>query len=618
MISLVRVVDWLVEVKLNATNAVKRTLESRLGERFSVLDFGAVADWDPTTQTGTDSSAAFQAAMDAASLVGGSVYVPAGNYLVMNAHPTGNNVTIYGAGPKSALYQREGIDANVAILGTNFNDGGSADFSTNIQNFTIRDLRLVRTNRTPYTSAGDVWQQYHLISLQASTGTRIDRCVLEGFNGDGIYVGGGRGASIERHNLDLSITNSFLNGVDNQNRNGISIVDCEGALVSGCIFRRVSNQYQPGAIDIEPNANTFHRVRDIKIVHNRFVQCGGGAGAAGVILQFPDVAYTTPPTGFLIAHNDIDAVNNGATGIVLTHNGDASPSRNHNVRILGNKISRCRRPFSFMGFSNVLFSQNQVDGSTLGALVGFNTAGRKCYNIRIAGNYVNAIGTTEGRGIGIYNVDGLDIVDNRFVNVGKSDGTLGQVLFFNVGTSTSVRHTGNTYENLGNTTAPVVLSGHTFTPAGNINRNNLYLNCSGNAMQALSNDEGESTWTPVLYGNSAAGTGTYSKQLGRYSVRGKYVDFRAEVVTTAHDGSGIITLSLPTLADTAVAIETVVIAQVVGAGATAQGVAVGRIYNVVGSGTAGCRFNAATADAAVQFAAGGVLTVRCSGTYRLP
>lgn len=620
MAKLTRVQDLLVTIKSKLAGTIERLLEDKLSETVSVLDYGAKGGWNPATQTGPDDSAAFIAAC---KLLPGElsrdVYVPAGNYLVMNAQ-LDSGVSIRGAGGvSSSLFQKEGIDGNVAILGTNFNDGGSSSFADNTSNVVIRDLRLVRTNRTTYGSAADPWQQYHLIYLSAVTNCKVIDCTIEGFNGDGIYIGGGRGASIERHNLDIEIRGCYFNGIDNQNRNGISVIDCEGLLIIGNIFRRVSNQYQPGAIDVEPNANTFHRLLDIKVIANRFVQCGGGAGAAGLILQFPDVAYTTIPSGFLFAFNEVDGVTSSSVGFVFTHNGDASAARNHNVRVIGNKIRRVSRPFSVMGFTNVLIDDNQFDSSVLGALIGF-TGSRKCRNIRFTNNYVNMAGTTEGRGIGIYSVDGLTIRGNRFVNVGKSDGSLGQVLFFNAGVSTNVVHEDNVYENLGNTTFPVFQQGHTFTPADNVNRGNIYLNCNGNAMQAVQSDETEQSWTPVIFGNNSAGTGSYSKQLGRYTRRGKWVDFRLEVTTTAHDGSGIVTVSLPTLADTTVAINTVVSAKVSGAGVSNVGHCVGLIYNVTapGGGTAACRLNAPAVDAAVNFASGGVMTISLSGSYKIP
>lgn len=577
------------------------------------LMFGAKANWNPATQSGDDDSLAFQGAANASR----SVYVPAGSYLAMNIDLLSNTV-IYGDGAASSIYQRENIDANVAILGTNFNNGGSADWSYNTKNVVIKNLRLVRTNRTTYVSSSDIWQQYHLIYLSAVTGAKVINCILEGFNGDAIYIGGGYGSDIERHNFDIEIAGNIFNGIDNQNRNGISIIDCEGLNIHHNTFLNVSNRYQPGAIDVEPNTNTFHRVLNFNIVFNTFVECGGDAGSASLIIQIPDVAYTTMPTGFLFAFNQVDGVTSNSIGVVVTHNGDATTLRNHNIQIIGNKIRRVNRPFSIMGASNVLMAQNQYDGSTLGAVLGFSGGGRKNYNIRINENYFKDIGKSEGRGIGIYVIDGLEITKNRFVNVGKSDGTLGQALLFNVGSSSNVKHKDNVYENRGNTTVPVAVSGHTFNPASTVNLDNVYINCSGNLMIAEQNDEGEQVYTPIIYGNTSGGTGTYTRQVGRWTRRGKWVTFRAEIETTAHDGSGIVTVSLPTLSDTVGSQTTLLNARASGTGVSSQGSANGILRAVVNNGVAGVRLQSATADSYVQFAPGGAMTVYLSGTYKMP
>jgi hypothetical protein len=54
----------------------------------------------------------------------------------------------------------------------------------------------------------------------------------------------------------------------------------------------------------------------------------------------------------------------------------------------------------------------------------------------------------------------------------------------------------------------------------------------------LLNDYEEGTWTPVIVGSSAAGTGTYSTQVGRYTKIGRTVHFTAYVVWSAHTGTG--------------------------------------------------------------------------------
>lgn len=87
-----------------STGAVTRTLESKLQETISVLDFGA----DPTGTT--DSSTAFLNAQNAAQTQGIGVFVPDGTYKILNSSPfptqtnfvtpvnirTGANVTYTG------------------------------------------------------------------------------------------------------------------------------------------------------------------------------------------------------------------------------------------------------------------------------------------------------------------------------------------------------------------------------------------------------------------------------------------------------------------------------------------------------------------------------------------
>lgn len=53
----------------------------------------------------------------------------------------------------------------------------------------------------------------------------------------------------------------------------------------------------------------------------------------------------------------------------------------------------------------------------------------------------------------------------------------------------------------------------------------------------------ESTFTPVLYGVTTAGTGTYTAQYGRYQKVGNWVHFRLYLTWTAHTGTGQMRIS---------------------------------------------------------------------------
>lgn len=54
---------------------------------------------------------------------------------------------------------------------------------------------------------------------------------------------------------------------------------------------------------------------------------------------------------------------------------------------------------------------------------------------------------------------------------------------------------------------------------------------------------GFGTWTPVIVGSTAAGTGTYTVQLGEYQKVGKLVFITCTIGWSAHTGTGNMTLS---------------------------------------------------------------------------
>jgi hypothetical protein len=76
------------------------TDEIRWSNVFDIADYGAVADGNYTTSNGTDNTAAFNAARDAAAATGGGVvYFPAGTYAFADHIHLKNGVVIRGANP---------------------------------------------------------------------------------------------------------------------------------------------------------------------------------------------------------------------------------------------------------------------------------------------------------------------------------------------------------------------------------------------------------------------------------------------------------------------------------------------------------------------------------------
>ena len=90
------------------SGAVARTAQSKLRERISVVDFGAVADWNGTT--GTDNAAAFNAAINYLFSVGGGIlWVPRGFYRIASALNFAGTGAVGRFGNTPIVVQGEGM-----------------------------------------------------------------------------------------------------------------------------------------------------------------------------------------------------------------------------------------------------------------------------------------------------------------------------------------------------------------------------------------------------------------------------------------------------------------------------------------------------------------------------
>lgn len=81
----------------SGTGATSRSVQSRLREMVSVLDFGAAGDGIQ------DDTAHIQAALDAISSTGGEIYLPRGTYKITSTLTWGNGTKIVGCGYDSLI-----------------------------------------------------------------------------------------------------------------------------------------------------------------------------------------------------------------------------------------------------------------------------------------------------------------------------------------------------------------------------------------------------------------------------------------------------------------------------------------------------------------------------------
>jgi hypothetical protein len=172
----------LVSYTQGGTNAVTTTVQAKLRQMVSVMDFGAVADGNASTGTGTDNYTAFSNAI-AALGAGGSLYVPAGIYKISAQITVPSNFSIVGSGPwttilfaptafnSDGLIKFNGIGgpptsiSNLAIIGQTGGVGASSiglnlaangSFATNIWLGSFKtNVKLANTSVFLYNSVID-------------------------------------------------------------------------------------------------------------------------------------------------------------------------------------------------------------------------------------------------------------------------------------------------------------------------------------------------------------------------------------------------------------------------------------------------------------------------------
>ena len=187
--------DASTETVTTSGGNTPRTLAARFDEPVNVLDFGAIGDWDGST--GTDNTAAFNAAFAYANSTGRMAIVPA---------PQPGKLGFYCATTVTLL----GGAAGLSMIGAIYSGGGTiglliGDGGTNANRSKVYlDLHVIRATLSDWSSEGDIG-----IRIRNADGCVISTKLVSGFTIGLQTYGDGRGFEDSTLILGKHIDNKF-------------------------------------------------------------------------------------------------------------------------------------------------------------------------------------------------------------------------------------------------------------------------------------------------------------------------------------------------------------------------------------------------------------------------
>jgi hypothetical protein len=288
----------------------------------------------------------------------------------------------------------------------------SAAPARTLDGIALTDLRI----EGPVAQVG-FHEHWHLVALSGVRGVRIERVQFVGFAGDGLYLGAEREGPTREPRVvsDVVVRNCLFDGVNNDNRNGISVTGGSNITITQCRFRRCTRSNMPGPIDFEPDAFPFYRLAQIIVSDCDFEECGGNVGQ----VAFAIPAIVPPPRGIKIMGNRFRAYRGTGGDIVITINRQPDAAMPTMDLLIADNIG-------FNGDGGVqIFSakglnirNNRWISYSSRSFLGFAAAEAGVTDASISDQY-EGCGWRDGVALAIYKGDNIRVEGARFIATGN-------------------------------------------------------------------------------------------------------------------------------------------------------------------------------------------------------
>jgi hypothetical protein len=391
------------------TGAVDRSVESKLQESISALDFGA----DPTGAT--DSTAALQNAIYAAE--NKSLYIPAGTYIIQTLSLlVPSNITIYGDGIGRTIL-KVGVSASVPTSGAIFNNSNipanvlTVNSTTLNTNITISDMTL-DGNKT-HNVGGYLYALYFVgvsnitvknVRAQNTTGQGIQlnftekvqilNCEGDENNADAIQLADSMGYLID----GCKVTNCGDYGIEvghglfpNSAAYSTGSGTISNNVVSGCTNFGIAIRGQ-----INTNNPSNRPIVGAVIIGNHVSDSGAGIclqEAVDSCVVEANECYENPYSGIVCSPGPVAGITQNTTikNNISRDNGNSGIFADSAVQMVieGNIVVR-NQYYGIKGsFGYSLIKGNNVSGNCLSSSFSFSgIAVQDCTNATIEGNFI--------------------------------------------------------------------------------------------------------------------------------------------------------------------------------------------------------------------------------------
>lgn len=312
-----------------------------------------------------------------ADIGGGTLYVPAGKYKLSHVDcetKKFSNITIlaYGAefiqdiGTKTEFIvpvTPENPEGKIYTYGRYRAADGMFVFDAKVSMQTddsnsIKNIKFIGAKFISNVKQYGFDELLHHVCMHGVSNVTFEYCSFIGFLGDGVAVCRGlREDGIrDAYNKDVNFYKCNFDGINNNNRQGISIYYCDGFSIDFCNFENICRPDMIGAVDIE--SDTSNTISRKGVISNcSFKNIGGGNGAVTIFLRNYDGSEEKiSHLGYIIDNCDFDKVVTPLS-VIGNNNFMSSPS-NYGVVFQNNRCFNIQGAADLRKAFGVLFYNN--------------------------------------------------------------------------------------------------------------------------------------------------------------------------------------------------------------------------------------------------------------------